>query len=306
MTASGEGAPVLTADLGGTQLRAAVIDGQGTLLARVARPSPPDDPAALPAVMAEALAQSGVEVAGAVVGVPGPVSYAEGRPLRLPNLPGWEGHVSAQGIADAIHLPTVIANDADLGALGEHRFGAGRGTSDMAYITISTGVGAGVVLNSELVHGRRSLAEVGWITIDVEREQTVEDLGSGTTLTRLSGLPGAEVTRRAAAGDADAQATFDRVVRAFSVGVLNLVFCFMPERVVIGGGVSQAGDLLLRPVREYIARRGPSLGIVPEIVLAEGGDDVGLRGGLALWRDLEAASASGRASSLTPARPAAG
>lgn len=300
--ALGASTAVLVADLGGTQTRAAVIDGDGTFVSRIARPSPEADPSALTSTMREAREASGREVGGAVVGVPGPVSFAEGRPLRLPNLPLWEGHVSAQAIADDLQLPVLLANDADLAALGEHRFGAGRGTSDMVYVTISTGVGAGVILNGRLLHGRRSLPEIGHTVIDLERGLTLEELGSGTALERISGLDGAEVTRRAQAGDPAALAAFGQITHAFAVGVMNLVLCFMPERVVIGGGVSQAGALVLDPVRAYLEAQGPSMAIVPEVVRASGGDDVGLLGGLALWLD-HAEGAVDRPPQIEAARP---
>jgi len=295
---------VLVADLGGTQTRAAVIDRGGTLRSRVARPSPAGDPTALASTMREARDEAGLEVADAVVGVPGPVSYIEGRPLRLPNLPQWEGHISAQAIADELELAVLLANDADLAALGEHRFGAGRDTLDMVYVTISTGVGAGVVLNGRLLHGQRSGAEIGHTLIDFEGGRTVEELGSGTALEGLTGLDGAEVTRRAQAGDADALAAFARVTSAFAAGVLNLVMLYMPQRVVIGGGVSQAGTLVLDPVRALLEERGPSMAIVPEVVRASGGDDVGLLGGLALWLDQDTAEGAQRIEAAQP-RPRA-
>ncbi|MEZ4502381.1 MAG: ROK family protein [Dehalococcoidia bacterium] len=295
---------VLVADLGGTQTRAAVIDREGTLHSRVAHPSSEGDPSTLTSTMREAREEAGLDVSGAVVGVPGPVSYIEGRSLRLPNLPQWEGHVAAQAIADDLGLAVLLANDADLAALGEHRFGAGRDTLDMVYVTISTGVGAGVVLNGRLLHGQRSVAEIGHTLIDFEGGRTVEELGSGTALEGLTGLDGAEVTRRAQAGDADALAAFARVTSAFAAGVLNLVMLYMPQRVVIGGGVSQAGTLVLDPVRALLEERGPSMAIVPEVVRASGGDDVGLLGGLALWLDRDAAEGTERIEAAQP-RPRA-
>ena len=291
---------VLAVDLGGTQLRVAVFDAAGEMCDRTAVPTPPDDPDALAEAMRGVIASASVPLAGAVVGVAGPLSYAEGRPLKMPNLPHWEGHVSAQRLADAVGLPVLLANDADLAALGEQRFGAGRGVSDMIYVTVSTGVGAGVILNGRLLHGARSLAEIGHTTIDRQANATVEELASGTALRRAAGVDGATVTARVRTGDPQARAIFAEVAEALAVGVMNLVLCFMPERVVIGGGVSQAGDLLLEPVRARIAREGPRLAITPQVVLAGGGDDVGLLGAFALWRDVEAGEA---AAWLVPARP---
>lgn len=276
---------ILACDLGGTQLRTAVVDASGEVTQRRAVPTPKDDPGALMAALRDSLAEAG-EMEGMVVGVPGPIDYAAGAPTMLVNLPAWEGHVSASILADRLGLGVLLANDADLAALGEHRFGAGRGFDDVAYVTVSTGVGAGVVLGGRLVRGRLSLAELGHTIIDRHAMKTVEDLGSGTALGRMAGESAAAVSARAQEGDAEAAALFREAADALAVGVLNLVHLFSPQVVVIGGGMSQAGDLLLEPVRE-------TLGTCPascpasraSVVRAAGGDDAGLKGAAAYWAD---------------------
>ncbi len=277
---------VLTVDLGGTRLRVAVFEGDGTMSHKEVIPTPRGEPQALTAAMNAALTKCAVAVQGAVVGVPGPVSYADGTVIRLPNLPGWEQSISARRLADEMGLPVILANDADLAALGEHRYGAGQGTSDMLYVTSSTGVGAGVIIEGRLLYGQRSLAEAGHMIIERSTGGTVESLGSGTALGRAAGEDGAAVTLRAQAGDEQAQALFQEAADAFATGVYNLVHCFMPERVVIGGGVSEAGDLLLDPIRDRLRRCDPDCSAgAADVVIASGGDDVGLRGGFALWID---------------------
>ena len=278
-----EGRGVLAADLGGTRLRVAVFDAAGAMLQKSVVATRRDEPQALAAALRGVLADAKIDVAGAVVGVPGPVSYVDGTVVRLPNLPGWEPYVSAERLSADLALPVRIANDADLAALGEHRYGAGQGTSDMVYVTSSTGVGAGVIVGGRLLHGRQSLAEIGHTVIERATAGTVEGLGSGTALGRAAGVDGATVTARAQSGDERALAIFREVADAFATGVFNLVHCFMPQRVVIGGGVSQAGDLLLDPIRERLRACGagcPAAGA--DIVLASGGDDVGLLGAFAL------------------------
>ena len=295
---------VLGVDLGGTNMRVAVVAAGGEILMRTVQPTPPDDPAALGRLMREVATEASEELLGAVVGVPAAVDYEHGIALRIANIPSWEGHLAAQPLADVVGLPVVFANDADLAAVGEHRYGAGRGVDDMVYLTISTGVGGGVVLGGRLLHGKRSLAEVGHTYIDYREGHTLEALGSGTALGRISGLSGAEVTRRAQAGDEQARGWFREVATAFAVGVGNAIECFMPERVVVGGGVSQAGALLLEPVREYLATvRAGELLDPSNVVLATGGDDVGLRGAYPLWED--AASPPERAATLAPFYPEA-
>ena len=138
-------AAILAVDLGGTRLRVAVFDAGGTMVHKAVTRTPREDPGALARAMRDAVAASGVDARAAVVGVPGPVIYATGEVVRLPNLPAWEGRLSAEFLADALGLPVLLANDADLAALGEHRHGAGQGAADMLYVTSSTGVGAGVV-----------------------------------------------------------------------------------------------------------------------------------------------------------------
>lgn len=277
--------PVLVVDLGGTRLRAAVLDPYGGLLHRTSTTTPQGEPEVLAEVMRENLEASRFKIAGAVVGVPGPVSYREGVPLSLPNLPQWEGFVSAEGLARVLGIPVTLANDADLGALGEHRLGAGRGTTDMAYITVSTGVGAGVVLGGRLAHGRTSIAEMGDTVVDLETGATVEDRGNGAALAHLAGVPGPEAARRAAQGDTAAIAAFEAVGRVLGVAIYNLARLFAPQRVVVGGGLAASGERLLAPARRYLAERGAEI----EVVRSALGDDSGLRGGVIFWSDLATA-----------------
>ena len=276
---------ILACDLGGTQLRTAVVDASGAVTSRRAVPTPKDDPGALMALLRDALAEAG-EVEGVVAGVPGPIDYAAGAPTMLVNIPAWEGHVSAPRLSSGLGLDVLLANDADLAALGEHRFGAGMGFDDVAYVTVSTGVGAGVVLGGRLVRGRLSLAELGHTIIDRHEMKTVEDLGSGTALGRMAGESAAAVSARAQEGDADAAALFREAADALAVGVFNLVHLFSPQVVVIGGGMSQAGGLLLDPVREVLGECPASCPASrASVVRAAGGDDAGLKGAAAYWAD---------------------
>ena len=274
---------VLVADLGGTRLRAAVV-GAGKVLARQAVSTPQDDPGALASLIRSVLAEAPEPVAGVVVGVPGPIDYQRGLVLRLPNIPLWEGKVSAAGLSAELGREVLLANDADLATLGEHAFGAGQGFEDMVYMTCSTGVGAGVVIGGRLLRGRLSLAEAGHTIIDLQSGQTLEELGSGTALRKATGEHGKQTLSRIEDGDAEALAQFSRVARAFAVGVFNMVHVFSPQAVVIGGGMSQAGELLLTPARELLDRcQAGCPGRDVQLLRAAGGDDVGLLGGYAYW-----------------------
>ena len=281
---------ILACDVGGTRLRTALVDGNGSVHRKRAIPTPQDDPSALSRVLRAQLDDSDAAIAAVIVAMPGPISYERGEVLRLPNLRGWEGHISAAGLSAELGMSVLLANDADLAALGEHRFGAGVGTADMVYVTASTGVGAGVVLGNRLLHGALSLAEIGHTVIDRSTRGTVETLGSGTALARLAGEEGASIVARANAGDEDAMRHFAAVAGDFAIGVFNMVHLFSPEVVVIGGGMSQAGDLLLGPVRKMLTRCDPPCPFLETpVVQATGGDDVGLRGAAAYWADYQQA-----------------
>ncbi|MGH9074198.1 MAG: ROK family protein, partial [Acidimicrobiales bacterium] len=218
----------LAVDLGGTHMRVAVVDPGGRVLDRRQEATPHDArrPVALVDLVRSVLSgPSGEGVAGAVVGTAGSVDYHGGCLDWAPHLPeGWLADLAETRLSAAIGLPVALANDADLAAVGEAYFGAGRGVADVAYVTVSTGIGAGVVLGGRLVHGRLSLAEIGHTVIDraafqAGRPATVELLGSGSALDRLAREAGrsgggAEVDRLAAAGDAWAAAAWDGIVAA--------------------------------------------------------------------------------------------
>ncbi len=284
MTSPDTAQGVLVADLGGTRLRAAVFDRDGTMRSHVTEPTPAADPAALIRALQQARAEASEYVDHAVIGVPGIVDYEAGLALALPQLSAWR-EVSAASLSEALGIPVSLANDADLAALGEHRFGAGMGTQHMVYVTCSTGVGAGVIVGGRLIHTRYSLGEIGHTIIDWHSGRTVEQAGSGSGIEERTRESAATIASRALAGDAEAAAQFSRLAEALGVGVMTMVLCFMPERVVIGGGVSQAGDLLLAPVRARI-RSLEHVPFTPEqIVRSQLGDDSGLQGAYVYWRD---------------------
>jgi glucokinase len=286
----------LAVDLGGTNMRAAIVGEDGALTARQTRRTPRGDPRpdALVALIRDVC--DGVETAPgyAVIGVPGRVDHASGRSEHAPNLPAsWRPHLTEKTLASALDLKVHLANDADLAAVGEAYFGAGEGLDDVAYVTVSTGVGAGVVLRGRLVHGRRSLAEVGHSIVDLAAMRrgepcTFETLGSGTAMARRAkeaGIPvsGAEFVALVRTGDAAALAVWERVVEALAVGVANVAWAFSPDVVVMGGGLGRTGDLLYDPIRALLAKRGPP-GLAVKVVCAALGDDAGLVGGGAWLR----------------------
>lgn len=282
--------PILAVDLGGTRMRAGLVDRDGGILLRRAEPTPREAPCPDALMMLVGGILEGTDVEEAVIGVPGRVDYRSGTLEYAPNLPPrWLPALTEGNLSTVLGVRASLANDGDLAAVGECRFGAGRGYADVMYVTISTGIGAGVVLGGILAHGRRSLAEVGHTIIDrtalaAGAPASLEDQGSGTALDRIAaeaGLDrsGAGLVELVEAGDPTAVRTWGSVAEAVGIGVANLAHLFSPEVVVVGGGVARAGDLLLGPIREALARLGlPGLPAPIDVVRAALGDDAGLAG----------------------------
>lgn len=285
----------LAVDLGGTTMRAAVVDRDGQVVQRCAQATPHDDrcPDALLALVGDLLDHH--PVGGAVIGVPGLVDHRVGALMHAPNLPSdWAAELREDVLSDHLGVAVSLGNDADLAAVGESRFGAGRGVEDLVYVTVSTGVGAGVILGGRLLRGRRSLAELGHTIVDLTAIRQgapgkAEDRGSGSALGRhaaLAGLPetGAELTARVRAGEPQATAVWDEVAEVAAAAVVNTIHLYSPERVVLGGGMGR--DPLLLPIIENsVAEHGPRGAWRPELRVAELGDDAGLVGA-ARWHDL--------------------
>jgi len=247
---------------------------------RVVRMPTPPDPAALVAVLAETLAILAREAAGTLVaigiGAPGPLDAARGVILHSPNQ-GWRDVPLGPPLADATGVPVVLDDDANAGALGEARFGAGRGADPVAYLTISSGIGAGIVVGGRIVRGAHGAAgEVGHLVVDPDgprcgcgRRGCVEAFAAGSGLERRAreswpvgvrrdGAPAvrtaADVFRAARTGDPAARLLVADGVAALGRGLAALVATIDPERIVIGGslGLAQRG-YVSRAARE--ARR---------------------------------------------------
>lgn len=294
---------VLAVDLGGTSMRAALAAPEGSISRRHEVPTPRSpDPSPLIELMRGVAEGSGATTA--VVGVPGRVDYGAGTLEWAPNLaPGWAEGLNEAALGAALGIEVSLANDADLAAVGEAAYGAGSPYADVAYVTVSTGVGAGVVTNGLLTHGRRSLAELGHCIIDLhalpDGPARVEHLGSGTAMKRRAaeaGLEGdgREVERLMRSGDATATSVWDAVVEAAAVGAVNLAWFFTPEVIVVGGGLGLRGEAVLGPIRDHVQRLGPvDLPDPIEVVNAALADDAALAGAAA-WERAFNPEAAGR------------
>jgi len=307
---------ILVLDLGGTQFRIALANDEGELLRRYAEPlDAPDKPEQTIGQMKNAIKEmlSGIDLEllrGMGVAVAGLVKPTDGVLLTSPNLLDWYNTPMKDIWEQELHLPVWVCNDADLAALGEHRFGAGRGIDDLIYITVSTGIGGGVITGGKLLLGASGFAaEVGHMTIDLNgpgcscgNVGCLEMLASGTAIARFAvekisrgelstitdlvtgdlGKVTAETVAEAArSGDLVAREVMHTAGANLGIGVVNLVHIFNPELVIIGGGCSKAGDLIFEPVRQVVDERTMpdiSVRIVPTAL----GDAPGLLGAVAL------------------------
>lgn len=300
------GGPLLAVDLGGTHLRCGVVTPDGVIRDHQRIDTPVTSPSVRPVTEFIRGCAAGAGAAGVIIGLPGRVDYGRGRLDRAPNLPtGWVSELDENDLSEAVGIPVAVANDADLAAVGEAWLGAGCGWPDVVYLTISTGVGAGVVLGDQLVHGRRSLAEIGNCLLDPaslragSHPATIEEVASGPALIRAAARAGViadgpAIIAAIRAGDPRLLSIWDDQVRKVALAAVNLAWMFTPQVVVVGGGLGLVGDLLLKPVTDLLHRFGPpDLPSPIAVVPAALGDDAGLIGA-ADWHRAFRPEAAGR------------
>jgi glucokinase len=250
------------------------------------------------------VAESGLEwedVATVGIGCGGPLDAERGVLVAPPHLPGWHDVPVIDLAERAYERAATLENDATAAAAGEHRWGAGAGTRNMVYMTLSTGVGGGVVIGGRLYRGSRGNGgELGHVTVDWRgrpcrgcgRRGCLEAYVSGTSIAeraREAGLDvGAaeEVAARARAREELAVAVWDETIEALACGLTSIVNLFEPELVVVGGGVVRAGDQLLAPVRTLVrASTMKPAGEAADVVASAFGDRVGVVGAAAIVYD---------------------
>jgi predicted NBD/HSP70 family sugar kinase len=219
----------------------------------------------------EALAEAHVErksVIGAGIGIPGPVDRAQGTVGSATILPGWIGLRIGSAMQDRLAMPVEIENDANLGALAELTWGAGRERSNFAYVKVATGIGAGLVIGGKLLRGASGTAgEIGHTTLDEAgalcycgNRGCLETVASGPAIIELVGLINGEVptlsriVELAAAGELRCHRAIADAGHEIGVAIAGLCNLINPERVVVGGLLSRTGEVLLHPMRESIRR----------------------------------------------------
>jgi glucokinase len=259
---------VLAIDLGGTKASFAVVDSQGAVLSRSKRPSHEGATAigfdALTATAAETARAAGLtwaDVRAAGVVVPGIYSAATGR-AWAPNLWGRDEVPLLAELRTRLPVPIVIDSDRSGCVLGEAWQGAARDSTDVVFLAVGTGIGAGILSRGRLVRGSGGIAgAVGWFALDPRWREDYGRMGSfeaeaaGPALARRFGAASAEdVAEAARRGDAAARHAVDETVEWLAMGIANLISALNPQVVVLGGGLMQAADLFLEPVRDAVLR----------------------------------------------------
>lgn len=310
----------LGVDIGGTHTRVALGTAEGAILARETGRTPsrgtPESVVREIAGSTRALLERARVPLGAVVAAgaaaAGTCDRARGVIVTSPNLPTWHNVPLRALLEKELGIPIVVINDAKAAALGEWLYGAGRGTSHMVYVTVSTGIGSGLVLNGRLYEGvSGSAGEVGHIILDPQgplcacgNRGCLEAFASGTAIAReaaqalragrpsllremAGGHPEAitawEVGEAARRGDTLAREVIERAVAYLGLGLAALVNLLNPERIVLGGGVARMGDLLFEPLRRAMKEHAFELpASAVELVPWTLDEDVGVLGAIAI------------------------
>ena len=269
-------------DLGGTKLRIALVTQRGRVAAAEtwatdAHGGPDAVVAQMAAGVRELRQRAGIvaeDLQAAGAGAPGPLNIQTGVTSTLPNLPGWEDYPLRERLGAALGCPVALGNDANVAALGEHRFGAGRGVKHMAMVTLGTGVGGGMVVDGRMLEGALGAAgEIGHVVVQVGGAQcpcgrrgcleayagghgleraaaallAADPRGPSSELGRLAAAAGGPTTRileqAARAGDALALQVFGEATTHLAAGLVTLVHLFNPELVLFGGGLTALREL---------------------------------------------------------------
>ncbi|MFP4354930.1 MAG: ROK family protein [Phycisphaerae bacterium] len=267
------------------------------------------------------------EVTGIGIGAPGPLSISQGVIHAMPNIPGMDGCPIRDRVAAGTSLPAVLENDANAAALGEALCGAGRDVESMILLTLGTGLGSGIILNGRILHGDNEIGgEMGHLIVEPggelcgcgqrgclerycsarflaehARRQIAKEKSDGplaAVLAEKGRIDARDVNEARKAGDELAQRVWQRAARFLAIGCVNLCRLFDPSRIVLGGGLTRAGEDLLDPVREHFADLHWSLTArMTKIVLAEMGNDAGVIGAAAAaWQAFDPTRSAGKSS----------
>lgn len=305
---------IIGLDLGGTKISCAVADLKGEIVKQYTIPTLANLGEEkvmnrIISVIDKIIKESKIninEIQAIGVGAPGPLDIKNGIIITTPNLP-FKNFNIIKPIKNRYNTPTYIDNDANVATIGEYIFGAGKGTENMIFVTVSTGIGGGAILNGNIYRGNTSNAlEIGHMTLMPNGPKCncgncgcVEALASGTSiakqaneavlkgeytsLSKFENITSVEVFKEARNGDKIAKKIVNNSLTYLGICIANLVTIFDPEIIVIGGGVSKAGDIVFDEVRKEVNKRCFSIiakacNIVPALL----GGDAGIKGAIAL------------------------
>lgn len=305
---------IIGIDLGGTKISGALANFNGDIIAKYTLPTKAEDgeEAVLEGIISVGemvLGESKVNkdnVLAIGIGCPGILNVKEGKIITAPNLPFRNFNV-VKSLKDKFNIPVYLDNDANVAAIGEYVFGAGKGTNNMVFITVSTGIGGGAVLNGRTYRGNTCNAlEIGHMTLEKEGPRCncgnygcAEALASGTAIGRAANeaikkgektslahyekVTSFEVFKEAEKGDELAQKVLNKALNYLGICVANVITSFDPEVVIIGGGVSKGGQIVFDKINEVVkARCFESMWKSTSIVPAALGTDAGVIGAIAL------------------------
>ncbi len=308
------GRTVIGVDLGGTNLRTALLSPDGEVLARNKEATHASE--GWMKVVArliddirkqrEIAFQKGLEVIGAGVGAPGVIQVDKGIVVKSPNFPDWNNVPLKEHLEKALKIPVFIENDANAAALGEQWRGAGRDIRSMILLTLGTGVGGGIILDNRIWHGADGMAgEIGHMTLMpqgrpcscgntgclemyasargiVQSYHEALQQADPRAAAEAKPITSEQIYRQAREGNKIATGVMKDMGRMLGIGIANLINIFNPERIVIGGGVKDAWPLFIEAARDEIMRRAFEVPakrteIVPSLL----GDDAGMVGAAA-------------------------
>lgn len=273
-------------DLGGTTINGVVLDYEGNIIFRhtIDTKSELGEKIVLERIIKiinyviKKSKVSNNNIKGIGIGVPGPLDIKRGIIISNTNLPFRNFNI-VNPIKDHFKVPVYLDNDANVAAIGEYKFGAGRGSKNMIFITISTGIGGGAILNGKIYRGKSSNAlEIGHMTLKEDGPKCncgnfgcVEALSSGTaiskkartelnkgkvsSLKKLNKISAYNVFQEAKNGDSLAQKIVDEALEYLGICVSNIITVLDPDTIVIGGGVSKAGDIIFNKINKVIKER---------------------------------------------------
>jgi len=284
--------PILTIDLGGTNIKAALVTPEGELehfcsYATLAAKGPARLIERIVNVVEDMVTKNKLELdkmQGIAIAAAGILDIKNGIVTSSPNLPGWRNIHLREILSDKLGVKIHLINDASAAALGEHRLGAGKGLKNLVYLTVSTGIGGGIIINNELYIGTDGCAgELGHMIVETDgptckcgSSGCLEVMASGTALANetmarirngeksqvmdivdgvIENITAEKVALAARRGDPLACDAVNRAAFYLGIGMSNIINIFNPEMIIIGGGMSKMGEMLLRPARKVVREK---------------------------------------------------